>query len=1582
MNAPESSMMKSQSDMSNTSLQNRLASRNNNNSFTFLIDQITQYIQIPKILFYLCDLIIFLQILQVSFWVQEESIWTNSEASSVFSDILYYIGCFGSPKITSSSALIYFLVFLIATILVLASLIAQIICYKIRRRYFKKTLYPTRFMLELFPTIFILPLANYVGKLFKKLFDDDISKAEVIVFLIIAVCCLIFMAAISYFVNIYIGSSIYLPTSPNSAFDLKPYIYIMIINPFFSTCGYVFSYFPNWLLLVLIVVHIIFVSYFVAEFFRYRPFISMSMNSFYSCALLASGILDLLRFVTFFFDDASGIIAIVMFFVAIIIAAIVPNVFYKYQTKMMYRNLLINPEIPDYIPTDDERKEHFIDLRLDQDEKKALIYYNFIIANYIISYLDFFMPKFICNYHRTVTALAHCIKIMSFFPPQIRSLNILYNDMIHHSNLSKTQHFLLYQIQKLKMARQSSSSSHALDRLKEIKAATRELEASVIGFWSLPSCSIEYAGVVSKKLTKTKALWEEAINDFPNSSVYREEYIRFFIECETNFSEAILQRHMIDLIETGKNFSIDHCFRQFARNFPSYLKKGIVDMKGNFKKIGRRPGGGGSASSSQDDQSKNSSSCNSSTSSISLDMQVEEGIGKSIVTNARIRLALQRTTEAKKANAYGSYMLITWFIFVAGVAVFIFILINFNGYFDQRQIRASRLRNLVNSRLYINSVGVATLYNWGNRTKAINFKDEIISKYSETDDPSTKTLFSLEDSWGKQSVYFSVLARDVFDEYVKQIADISKEGTDVYYYMSRLLEESTELGYCDHTEIFVAEEKPQNLKTIMSYLEMIPTLLLTESDVENWFFNSFRLCSTLSTFQFLPTAFSELMDTMTEMATRNTQIAADLVILLQKVLPAVYGGISILLFIFVCVRYILEINKVISLLLKLPSSVKKESENPLRKDANDDKSKDSDNNISGFNVPVISCILIVVIYAVIIFMIFYHLQEIKHYNTQYEYLNIWTSKSEVRKSILIEICLYVTELIINNNPLAKGNRFLNSTEIGISITTAFDILETYTEELMGSSDGTPSIAGVNEDIDKLLLKEECQPNSQDASYHEMYRCGSAQQLQNFYMNTVSTVEVNLESYQGVIDDEIPITIFHLASDHLIPKLEEIDSHFSDMVASYASSYFREHVIFFVIEIILMLFLIILEMFNIRYLTRCYNVVLIQMRRVPPASLVADTDIVNYMLDVSKHENSGEMSTDQGIIHNTAACVLCIDNNMIIEIMNPAVTKTFGYSPEQMLGQSILTMLQNDAQNAIDTQLHLMLNKQSGMTFDGHTVCLSDNDTPMPCEITILAMTDSSDSITSFVVLLRDESLLLQQQDEAEKAKKQSEQLLYQILPRAIVVRLNQGEKDISFTVASATVMFADIVKFSEYAASLTPQEIMGNLSLLFAGFDEAIEKYETLIKIKLIGDVYMCAGGLFCVDEPPVIHCEEMIKFAIECLQVLEETNVKLNAVLNVRIGVNTGGPLIAGVLGTDKPTFDIIGDPINVASRLQSTDIAGKIQISEQSYELIKENDFQVEPRGEVYLKGKGNQMAYLVSATSTHLPGIDSYIHDNNYE
>lgn len=124
----------------------------------------------------------------------------------------------------------------------------------------------------------------------------------------------------------------------------------------------------------------------------------------------------------------------------------------------------------------------------------------------------------------------------------------------------------------------------------------------------------------------------------------------------------------------------------------------------------------------------------------------------------------------------------------------------------------------------------------------------------------------------------------------------------------------------------------------------------------------------------------------------------------------------------------------------------------------------------------------------------------------------------------------------------------------------------------------------------------------------------------------------------------------------------------------------------------------------------------------------------------------------------------------------------------------------------------------------------------------------------------------------------------------------------------------------------------------------------------------MAATGLFNQEAPPESHAEQTVNFALEFIEHLYEINAKLGSHLEVRIGINSGGPLIAGVLGTDKPLFDIIGDAINVAARLQSTSEPNRVHISTATCELIKPLQFKLTKRGEIFLKGKGTQVTYYV--------------------
>jgi len=212
----------------------------------------------------------------------------------------------------------------------------------------------------------------------------------------------------------------------------------------------------------------------------------------------------------------------------------------------------------------------------------------------------------------------------------------------------------------------------------------------------------------------------------------------------------------------------------------------------------------------------------------------------------------------------------------------------------------------------------------------------------------------------------------------------------------------------------------------------------------------------------------------------------------------------------------------------------------------------------------------------------------------------------------------------------------------------------------------------------------------------------------------------------------------------------------------------------------------------------------------------------------------------------------------------------------------------------------------------------------------------------------------------EAEKKRSDSLLLNILPEETAQELKQNGKVMAKKFPSVTVMFTDFQGFTQYATYLEPEVLVSTVDFYFSKFDEIIEKYG-LEKIKTVGDSYMCAGGLpFPSDD----HALKMVLAAMEIQQFIAETqndptNNKIR--LDIRIGINTG-PVVAGIVGTKKFAYDIWGDTVNIASRMESNSLPGKINISENTYQLVKDV-VEVEYRGELHVKNRGVMKMYFVN-------------------
>ena len=212
----------------------------------------------------------------------------------------------------------------------------------------------------------------------------------------------------------------------------------------------------------------------------------------------------------------------------------------------------------------------------------------------------------------------------------------------------------------------------------------------------------------------------------------------------------------------------------------------------------------------------------------------------------------------------------------------------------------------------------------------------------------------------------------------------------------------------------------------------------------------------------------------------------------------------------------------------------------------------------------------------------------------------------------------------------------------------------------------------------------------------------------------------------------------------------------------------------------------------------------------------------------------------------------------------------------------------------------------------------------------------------------------------EKEKNRSDQLLLNILPEQTAKELKEFGKVKAKKFDSVSVLFTDFQGFTMSSEDLSPEDLVKSVDFYYRKFDEIIKSYG-LEKIKTIGDAYMAAGGLpFPTDD----HAQKLVTAALKISDFVNESRESSSTDLkrfDIRIGIHSG-PVVAGVVGTNKFAYDIWGDTVNIASRMESTSLPGKVNISESTFDMIKD-DFDCEYRGEIHAKNKGKMKMYFVT-------------------
>ena len=239
-------------------------------------------------------------------------------------------------------------------------------------------------------------------------------------------------------------------------------------------------------------------------------------------------------------------------------------------------------------------------------------------------------------------------------------------------------------------------------------------------------------------------------------------------------------------------------------------------------------------------------------------------------------------------------------------------------------------------------------------------------------------------------------------------------------------------------------------------------------------------------------------------------------------------------------------------------------------------------------------------------------------------------------------------------------------------------------------------------------------------------------------------------------------------------------------------------------------------------------------------------------------------------------------------------------------------------------------------------------------------------VSGFAVVLLFAGVFFKQRNKISKGKKRSDELLLNILPSEVAEELKENGTTKAKQFDEVTVMFTDFKNFTQISEKLSPSELVAEIHTCFKAFDDIIGKHN-IEKIKTIGDSYMCAGGLPIANKT---NATDVVWAALEIQQFIQEhlrqRKKEGKEPFEIRIGVHTGS-VVAGIVGVKKFAYDIWGDTVNIASRMESSGEAGKVNISGSTYELVK-GKFNCRHRGKIHAKNKGEIDMYFIEPASFH--------------
>lgn len=1481
-----------------------------------IFDMIDQRVSFPRFLTSILSTFVYVQMLFTALWPSSKFYITNAPEMKKIINTWGWIAWF----IPQDSSMTYYIICLAccsAIDLILVGLLLYVVIdYRKSRQSHRILLFIVDITMGYICILFQYPLAACIGIAF-----FNIVNGKVIYVLFIAIAAIMF-GINSYLVYIYQfleSKSVIWRKVVVSMYDCTGMYVYLVISPASVIVMYFMDIYIDIGLEIVQIIHAI-ITVVVVYRLWFHQYHETLPNVLSIGILLASVTSDITMLILDYQTNTWEFVPIVVLFIAFVFWAIVATLMFRAKKNAVV-NDLNNPDFD------------FSTLHLEKNTLLAEAYLRVGFMTASSRFIDFSLITYVAENVQQI--IFSVLQLIAYFPSESRRLNLIFYKVIDLPKISFPDRYLIFQINKLNILRQASQSLTASEQISFIHQTSIELESKLRGIYLSKEITIRELEQLAITSDKDNLLFEDSLLHHPNNSKVHQEYTRFLTETRAEYVKAVRIQNMSDMIESGHNFAIDVSFKSMIRTFPIYLKKHVLDYNGNFIKVVEHK------------KSSSNNSMPNSSSSFSMNDDLEEQVGYQTLTSSKLRLAIDHALENNSLTVIKTLSIANFILLLFNIILFVAFAIIISQLFIDRKTSMDGTTMLSNMRFYLSLSLVSTVLDYASSTGRMNM-DDVISGCSDY------SFLHERDTYQESAIMQMMRSRKYHSEFINLLVDFAFDGKDIFEIGNIMIKNGSYLYTCLNGKPLDTYDSDLNTKLAKLYVRIAEVTIVTNFEA---MIRGNNFCEVDRNYQSNIFESESLYTSLDDNQLDFANDLAKIIDILDVLAPVVIFFVNILTFILLFRKFFTDISKMINALLKIDQAVKDTASKRIMKGAEADEIE-IEQTTPSIHLSRIgwTAIFIVLLSFGICFTIFAMIYNSDSVNDDILHMDYWQNYASQRLDYTVEAMYSIAMSIILNGTLE-----LPYTTMSLK---SKDALEKNADSLLMNSyllDGSPNAppgVGYDPRLDASNIQPRCDVGN-STNTHDMYRCASVSQALVYYTEMIREIGQHPERYEGRFADSQVMDMFHLAGSHMWLAMIETKNILVDLGYSAYDKLVTNSYIIMACGIAESLVLFFIVSFGIYMMKKVTTIVYVLIKRLPPNEIIHNKEIMIFIMNTRRDEVNKSMGLSQLALYSAPDPIIGVSLNGTAEFVNPALTKMFGYKPDQFLGQQPTVIFSEEEALRMSNHLGLMVQGQAESTFVDDFICLNDDLIEVPVKITAILFYEHG-APHSFIVVFQDQSEYVAKQREAENIKIKMENLLYQILPREIVGMLNNGEKDISFNIQKASILFIEINRFIDFATGMTPSELMGNLTQLYARFDEQLAKYSMLNKLKINGEGYIVASGLFTSSDEN--SAEQIIKFGLDCLMAIDDCNVLLNSNLSARAGIDTGGPLVAGVVGSEQPAFEIFGKPLSVANKLMTIDVPGKIMISQATFDHLAGLDFACEPYGEVGLKDGEKVMTYFV--------------------